>query len=125
MANELTISGSLCVTDATSPTRALQSGDVSATITKDGQILQKIPVAIVATPIPVNNLTSPGWAIFINRDPTNYIDIYSDNGVNKKAIARLFPNTPCGPIFLGTDCKAPYALANVAPCIMEFLICDT
>lgn len=126
MANEITVNGSLAIVDATSPAKAVQSGDVSQTITTHQQILQKLSVATVATAIPVVGLTAPGWAIFVNRDPTNYIDLYTDNGANKKAFARLPPGgTPCGPFFLGTDAKAPYALAHTAACLMEYLICDT
>lgn len=126
MANEITVNGSLAIVDGTSPAKALQSGDVLASVTVHQQILQQMSVAITATEIPVTGLTSPGWAIFINRDATNYIDIYTDNGGGKKLFARIPPGgMPCGPFFLGTDAKAPYALAHTAACLMEYLICDT
>lgn len=124
MANEVTVNASLVIKDATSPTRALQSGDVSADITTDAQIFQKMSVATAATAVPVTGLTTPGWAIFINRDATNYIDLYTDNGANKKHFARLNPSKPAL-LFLGADCLTPYAKAHTAACIMEFLILDT
>lgn len=125
MANEITVNASLSIVDSTSQIKALQSGDVLATITTHQQELLKMSIATTATAIPVSSLTSPGWAIFINRDATNYIDLYTDNGANKKLFARLpAGGLPCL-LFLGTDAKAPYALANTAACLMEFLILDT
>lgn len=125
MANEILFNASLAITDATSPTRALQTGDVTATIANDNQIGIKFPVLTTLTAVPVFGLVAPGWAIFVNRDPTNTIDLYTDNGANKKRFAVLPPGGGAALLQLGLDAQAPYAQARVATCQMEILVLDS
>lgn len=124
MANEITVNGSLFITDATSPTKALQSGDVPYTIVTDQQVMQKMSVPVTKTAIDVSALVSPGWALFINRDPTNTINLFVSVAASTP-FATLAPGMPCGPIFLGSGAKAPYAQSLVAPCVMDYFVCDT
>ena len=72
--------------------------------------------------IGIGELASLGYAIFVNRDPTNYLEIRSATGSSNDIIklkageAALFR--------FGSDISAPYAVANTAACYLEYLIVE-
>ena len=75
-------------------------------------------IATSATAIPLGGITSCGWAFFYNSDATNFLAIRNGSGgadvIKLKAgeIAML-------PLL---DACVPYAIADTAACLLEFLI---
>lgn len=121
--NEIAINASLCVTDQTSPTDALQTGETTASLTNDNRVHLKITIPTTLTAVPVTGLVLPGWAMFVNHDTTNYVDLYSSLAGTR--FARVPAGLSCGPLLLSPDQLAPYARANAAACVIEILIQDT
>lgn len=66
--------------------------------------------------------TSPGWAFFINRDSTNYVELRVATGGAK--FTKLKPGEFCL-LRLGSGAQAPFAIADTAACVLEYLICST
>ena len=69
------------------------------------------------------DVTSLGWAMFKNLDPTNYLEIRMATGASNDHI-RIPPGKTAGPFWFGSDVTAPYAIANTAVCMLEYLICS-
>ncbi len=79
-------------------------------------------VATTTTAIPLGQVTSPGLAVFFNMDATNYIQLQVSNG--GAVLARLVAGGP--PAFIPLDPgMTPYAIANTAPCYLDYLILST
>lgn len=82
---------------------------------------QVIPTTAGGTPIDVSALVTPRWCAFINRDPTNYVEIL--NAVSGTLMFRLLPGEGCmGP--LDPSVSAPAALAHTASVLLEMLIIE-
>lgn len=75
-------------------------------------------VQITATQIYLGAISSPHWAFFQNMDPNNYISIMS--GSSGAVLIQLYPGEGCV-VPLAINCT-PYAIANSAPCVMDYLI---
>ena len=63
-----------------------------------------------------------GYAIFINRDETNYLEIRSASGAGNDII-----KLKAGELAMfrfGSDVTAPYAIANTSACVLEYLIIE-
>lgn len=66
------------------------------------------------------DLTTLGWAMFYNRDATNYVTIH--HGDDGTAVLKLKAGETAGPLRLGTN--TPWALANTAAVELEYLIIE-
>lgn len=121
MANEILTSGGIVYSDALGQTSNLQSLNVYSTISTTQFV--EIAQSITTSPVAINlgPLATLGWCIFKNLDPTNYIEILTGTGGVK--FARIYPGKTCGPIYLGSGVTAPFAQANTAVCLMQYLIC--
>lgn len=88
---------------------------LSSTVYVQGEFLAPITTAGA---VPLGQVTSCGWAFFFNTDVTNFVTIR--NGVSAADLIELKP----GEFFLGPLLPActPFILANVAACLVEFLI---
>ena len=64
--------------------------------------------------------TNLGWAMFYNRDPTNFVVI--THGDNASAFLKLKAGEVAGPMRLGTN--TPFALADTAAVELEYLIIE-
>lgn len=83
-------------------------------------IYDKMSVPITEVVIPLGSVTSLGYYLFINRDPTNFIELrVATSGVK---FARL--DAVNGPAFgkFGSGITAPFAIADTGSCQMEYLI---
>ena len=69
--------------------------------------------------ITLGEVTSPGWAFFINRDETNFIELRVATGGAK--FAKLKPGEFAF-LRLGSGAQAPYAIADTAACQLEYKI---
>lgn len=77
-----------------------------------------ILVATGGTAIPLGQITAPHWAWFKNLDPTNYITIR--NGSGGADVLKLLAGEAC--VCPLMDTSTPYAFANTAACLLEYLI---
>jgi hypothetical protein len=80
-----------------------------------------VPTTAGGTPIPIGVLASLGWAMLVNNDPTNYVDVMT--AVGGIDFAQLLPGEPLL-IRFGSGVTAPALLANTAACDVEFLILE-
>ncbi len=121
MANEITITASLAAFKAAIMSSAIGRAVSGLSFTMNGNdSIQKasFSVATSATLIPLGGIAAPHWAWFRNLDATNYVQL--QNGVSGAVFARLYP----GEFFLGPldNGSTPYAIANTAPILLEYLI---
>lgn len=121
MANEFTLNASLAYEDSESADLLLSVVDKLVSITTKKFIHAKQSIGTSEEAIDLGELTAPlGWAIFINRDSTNYLEIRSGSGAANDVI-RL--NAGEFALFrFGSDVTAPYAIANTAACQLEYAI---
>lgn len=128
MANEITVTASL----AYSNTAASIVGKLLAMVAKGFSISGvNLVVATMAVPtaggggpaaLPgLNALTTVGWAMIVNHDATNYVDLYT--GVAGVAFARLLAGE-CAVFRLPAAMTAPAAMAHTAACLIEYLILE-
>ncbi len=77
------------------------------------------------TAIPLGSVSTPGYAVFINMDPTHFITVYNGNGgTSVSKLAKLNGKSPAGDIFLGKLDPAcvPYAEADTADSQLYYAI---
>lgn len=123
MANEVLVEASCVYSDTVSPANGIQIPEFFASVaTKIRTGPLKISVGTTERAIPLGDATAPGWAVFVNRDPTNTILLRVGTGGAK--FAQMLPGEPAV-LRLGPDAQVPYAIALGAPCILEYMICDT
>jgi len=80
-----------------------------------------VPTTSGGTAIPISNLSTVGWGIFLNLDATNYIQLMS--AVSGTVFARLYPGEIA--LFrLDAGVTAPAAISHTAACEMEYLILE-
>lgn len=122
MADEVTISFSLGYADSEEADVILALAQKFATVTTKRFIHAKQAIGTSEEAIKLGELASLGWAAFINRDPTNYLELRSATGAGNDII-----KIPAGKgclFYFGSDISAPFAIANTAACQMEYLICE-
>ena len=119
MANEVIVAGSLQYTDANSATDSLQIAPLTFSVATVGMLhlTQSIPTAGAA--INLGGLGTLGQVMIVNRDTTNYVDIYTASGGTKfaKLLAGRFLILP-----ISSNLTAPYAQANTAAVIIEYMM---
>lgn len=120
VANAVTLTASLSCYNPNSMTSAVSRSVTANTFNQiaNPYIEGSMSVATGATAIPLGGVTSCGWAYFKNLDPTNYLTIR--NGSGGADLAQLYPGESAW-LPLITTC-VPYALANTAACLLEYLV---
>ena len=83
---------------------------------------QKMNVGTSEEAVALGEATAPGWAIFINRDTTNFIELRVATGGAKFAKLKA---GECCLLRLGSGAQVPYAIADTAACQMEYCIINT
>lgn len=78
---------------------------------------QLVPTSL--TPLALGPLTSIGRYVIVNRDPTNVVNVYTNPG--GKQVASLGPGQDCSG-YAGADFQAPYVIALVAACEIEYFL---
>jgi hypothetical protein len=96
--------------------------DSTPTLATDKHVRYKMSVTTSELVIPLGPVTAPGWAIFVNRDATNFINLKVATG--GAIFAKLLPGE-CALLRLGSGAQAPYAIADTATCEMEVMIIAT
>lgn len=123
MANEITLSASLSYLDSVGVKDALAVLNLAVSVGTKKIIHQALSVATSETTITLGGVTSPGYSIFVNRDPTNYVELKV--AASGAVFAKMLAGEVCGPIRLGSGAQAPVAIANTAACVMDYILCMT
>ena len=119
MADEIKLTASLSYFKAADMVAAIgralsDSFDVSGTTYVQGVL----SVTTAALAIPLGSVTTPGWGFFYNIDSTNKINLRS--GASGTDVVALNPGE-CA-MFRWEGTQTPYAHANNATCLLEYLI---
>lgn len=122
MSNEFTINGNLAYADTENADKSLGIVDLVASIASKKFSNMKYNVGTSEEAIPLGECSAPGWALFINRDATNYIELRVSSGGAK--FAKLLAGEFCL-LRLGSGATVPYAIADTAACQMEYLLFNT
>ncbi len=119
MANETTVNLNVAYSDAagTELSLGLVNFKMSPGTKRAVQITQTIPTS--ETAVNLGGISSPGVAVIINRDATNYVEVKV--ATSGAIFAKLLPGMGCL-VPLGSGATAPYAIANSASCEIETLI---
>lgn len=127
MADEITCSVSIAYDDG----QTEDSLDiVAAVFTSAGKRVQRatMTVLITETAVPLGPLSSLGFFMAINRDPTNYVE--AKVAASGAIFARLLPDTDsdkkggfCA-MRLGSGAQVPVMIANSASCKVDYLIVE-
>jgi len=122
MSYEITVNGSLCYADSEGDEESLVPEQFLLTIGTKKYVKLKQNIGTSEEAIKLGEVTSLGYACFVNRDPTNYIELRVGTGGSK--FATLKPNGGFAIVYLGSDAQVPYAIANTAACQMALFICS-
>lgn len=121
MANEITINATLEYADSEGESESLQVTDLLATVSTKKFTKMKQNIGTSEEAIGLGEIAAPGWALFINRDLTNYIELRVGTGGAK--FATLYPGK-IALLYLGAGAQVPYAIANTGACQMVYFICS-
>lgn len=120
MSNEFTISASVGYDDSEGTEFAVAVADVLRSITSKLFVRHKQSIGTSEEALNIGDLSSLGWAFFVNRDEVNYVEIRSATGADNDII-RIDPLCPA--LFrFGSDVTAPFAIANTAAVQLEYTI---
>jgi len=123
MANELTINASMAYEDSEGTIDAgFSVVDLLVTVATKRYVKFKMNVAITEEAIPLGDVGTLGYAMFINRDATNFIELRVGTGGTK------FCKLKAGEVALfriGSGITAPYAIADTGTCQMDVIIFTT
>lgn len=124
MANEVTVSvPSLAYADSEGANEILTLAEKQASVSSKKYIKAKQSIGTSEEAIVLGEVTAPGWAFFINRDSTNYIELRVATSGAK--FAKMLAGEPAGPFRLGSGAQVPYAIADTGACVLEYLIVNT
>lgn len=121
MSQEFTIGASIAYQDDEGSDVLAAVSDLVATISTKKFIHNKIEVGTSEEALPLGEVATLGWAFFKNLDETNYLELRSATGSGNDII-KIGPGLSAGPFHFGSDVTAPYAVANTAPCKLEYWI---
>lgn len=122
MANELTLSASMVYDDSEDTTLEAVVNDLAASVSTKRVIHAKQNIGITEEAIGLGDVSAPGWAVFVNRDETNFIELRVATSGAK--FAKLRPGEFAF-LRLGAGAQAPYAIADTAACQLEYWIAAT
>lgn len=122
MANEITVNASLAYEDSEDADELFSITDLLASVASKKYIKHKQNIGITEEAITLGEVTTPGWALFINRDETNFINLRVATG--GAIFAKLKPGE-IALLRLGSGAQAPYAISDTAACQLEFFLINT
>ena len=121
MANEFTFLASLSYLDSELTSLALAiPQNLQKTITTKRYFQGKMSVTTTEVAINLGTLTTLGYAIFLNRDTTNFIELRVATGGTR--FARLDATNGFWLGKIGSGITAPFAIADTAACQMDYLL---
>lgn len=119
MSNELTLNATLAYSDSEGSEVPLDVADLLATVSTLKYTKAKQSIGITEEAINLGEVTAPGWALFINRDAANFIELRVATGGAK------FAKLKAGEfafLRLGSGAQVPFAIADTAPCQLEYFV---
>ena len=122
MAKEITVSGSLTYADNESANESLTVNNFVTSVALKLLSRTKISVGTGETSIPKDQVTSPRWAMFVNRDFTNAIQLKV--AASGAVFARLLPGE-FALLPLGAGADTPVAIAENAACQLDCFMLQT
>lgn len=126
MANELQLTGSMVYgPDADEPgvEIPLQITDLFASVATLGYVHAKASIPTTGQLIDLGGVSAPGWAVFVNRDGVNFVNLFRNN-TDSVPFAHILPGE-FAILRLGAGAQAPYAKADTAAVRLEYLIANT
>lgn len=120
MSAEITLTASLSALRSAIMSSAVGRSISGATFNMAGNYFSEgtMLVATSATAIPLGQVTAPHWSVFHNLDATNFIKLR--NGSGGTDLPQLLAGEWAFFPWLST--AVPYAIADTAACLMEYLI---
>jgi hypothetical protein len=119
MANELSITTTMAFIKGNYSQSFVPSAfSLTVSGTKYVKNVQNIGTTIEA--LSVGDMTTPGYLLAINRDATNYVELYAVI-TDTVPFAKLKAGEPC---LIRLGCTAPAAKANTASINLEYLIIE-
>ena len=122
MANELTLTASLDYEDSEGSEDSLQITDLLVSVTTKKFVHVKQNIGTSEEALVLGEVTSLGYAIFKNRDATNFVSIRA--GTGGTLIIKLLAGEVAMFRF-GSGVTAPYAIADTSACQLEYVIIST
>lgn len=122
MSNEITLNASLAYSDSENTEDAVALVNLLATVATKRITRVKQSIAITETAISLGGVSAPGWAMFVNRDETNFIELRVATSGAK--FAKLKPGE-FALLRLGSGAQVPYAISDTAACQLDLLLVST
>lgn len=122
MANEITLAATLSYEDSEDSSELLTLTDILASVASKKYIKHKQNIGTSEEAITLGEVTAPGWALFINRDETNFISLKV--GTAGAIFAKLKPGEFAF-LRLGSGAQVPFAISDTASCQLEFFLINT
>lgn len=122
MANELTLSASVAYADNEGADESLSVSDLLATVSAKRYTKLKQNVGTAEEAVVLGEVTAPGWAMFINRDSSNFINLKV--ATSGAVFAKLKPGE-FALLRLGSGAQTPFAQADTAACQLETILTAT
>lgn len=122
MSATITLNGSLNFTNTTGPDLTVDVIDKTVTPSSTVVAHHTQSIATSETAINLGGVSSLGYCIIVNRDPTNYVEIKT--ATSGTIFAKLFPGE-LAMFRIGSGVTAPYAVANSGAVQIEILLCST
>ena len=121
MANELTLTGAIAYEDSLGSKIDLPTDDdLKASVGTKKFVREQIVATTSEAALNLGPVSTLGWAKFVNRDETNYVEIRMASGGSNDHV-RVSPGKFA--LFeFGSDVTAPYIIANTASCVVDYLI---
>lgn len=127
MANEITLAGSLSYEDSEGTSESLSMANVIKSVATKliARLKQNVGFSVEEA-IKLGDVSTLGYAIFINRDQTNFINLKV--ATSGAIFARLDADTAGNGtggfaiLKLGSGAQVPFAIADTAACQMDIFI---
>lgn len=121
MANEISLTASISVYKASIMSAAVGRSLTGVLVSMAGGFIvgpTQQSIATSATALNLGGVTAPGYMWIQNMDPTNYVRLH--NGSSGAKVVKLQAGEFS--LFRWDDTGTPYATANTAACIVEYLL---
>ncbi len=119
MSREVTVNMTLAYSDAAGTADSLQLANASYSVTSQVIAHIKAVAPTTAAALTLGGVTSLGWILIINRDPTNFVTLLTATGGT--VFAKLWPGQGAL-FFFGSGVTAPFIKADTATCPVDYLL---
>lgn len=123
---DVTVSATVQFTNPNGDTRTAQVAEFLATLSDKLCHLGDQEIGTSEEAVNLGGLSSVGWCLIKNSDPTNYVELKT--GTGGTVFAKLPPDTNqdgnggVALLYLGSGAQAPYAIANSNPCVVSVFV---